>query len=489
MSMHGAPLVVVGAGVAGLSVALAAAPRRVLLVSRGHGGLEGSSALAQGGIAAAVGTGDSPASHAADTLAAGANHNAREAVNLLVAQAPGAISWLQRQGVVFDRAHGGWALGREGGHRHSRILHAGGDASGRALVLALAAAVRRAGHVQWREGVEVDALLLRDGHVAGVRIRAEDGADAVVEASAVVFASGGLGALFAATTNPPAADGAGLALALAAGARARDIEFVQFHPTALATDGAVCRLPLITEALRGAGAVLRDRDGRPLMRGVHPQADLAPRDVVSRRVWEAGLHGAGAYLHAQHLGDAFAERFPTVHAACVAHGIDPCRDPIPVTPAAHFHMGGIAVDIDGRSSLPGLYAVGEVACSGVHGANRLASNSLLEGVVFGRRVGARLAAAMPSPPSRGGWREIARAPDAAPSSLVRLRQWLWEGAGPLRDGDGLRGALARLRADEALRASWQGALAGELLAAALARTTSLGAHFRCDADGVRAATA
>lgn len=489
MSGHGTPLVVVGAGIAGLSVALAAAPRPVLLLSRGHGGLEGSSALAQGGIAAALGPGDSPACHAADTFAAGANHNAREAVHLLTTQAPAAIAWLARQGVVFDREGGGWALGREGGHRHSRILHAGGDASGRALVLALAAAVRRAGHVEWREGVEVETLLLRDGHVAGVGTRTVDGKRAVVEGAAVVLASGGLGALFAATTNPATVDGAGLALALAAGAQARDIEFVQFHPTALAIGETACRLPLVTEALRGAGAVLRDRDGRPLMRGVHPQADLAPRDVVSRRVWQARQTGEGAFLHAQHLGDAFAERFPTVHAACLAHGIDPCRDPIPVTPAAHFHMGGIAVDLDGRSSLPGLYAVGEVACSGVHGANRLASNSLLEGVVFGRRLGTRLAAALPPPPSRGGWREVARAPEAAPDALTRLRQLLWQGAGPLRDGDGLRAALAQLRGDEDLRASWQGALAGELLTAALARRASLGAHFRCDADGVRAATA
>ncbi|MFN3843487.1 MAG: L-aspartate oxidase [Rehaibacterium terrae] len=489
MSLSGAPLVVVGAGVAGLSVALAAAPRRVLLLSRGHGGLDGSSALAQGGIAAALGPDDSPALHAADTLAAGAHHNAREAVHLLTAQAPAAIAWLARQGVPFDREHGGWALGREGGHGHARILHAGGDASGRALVLALAAAVRRAGHVEWREGVEVEALLLRDGHVAGVRVRADDGTDALVEASAVVLASGGLGALFAATTNPATVDGAGLALALAAGARARDIEFVQFHPTALAADETACRLPLVTEALRGAGAVLRDRDGRPLMRGVHPQGDLAPRDIVSRRVWQARHTGAGAFLHAQHLGDGFAAQFPTVFAACMAHGIDPRREPIPVTPAAHFHMGGVAVDLDGRSSLPGLYAVGEVACSGVHGANRLASNSLLEGVVFGRRVGARLGAALPSAPARGPWREVARAPAAAPAALARLRRLFWESAGPLRDGAGLRAALAQLRDDEELRASWQGALAGELLTAALARTASLGAHFRCDADGMRAATA
>ncbi len=477
--MHGSPLVVVGAGIAGLCTALAAAPRRVVLLSRG-GGEETASALAQGGLAAALAPGDSPTAHAADTLVAGAGHNDPDAVRLLTAQAAAAVGWLLRHGVRFDREDGLWCLAREGGHRHARILHADGDGSGRALVNALSAAACAASHIEWRRGVEVEGLLLRGGRVIGVHGRRGEAAFEQ-EAAAVVLATGGIGALFACTTNPAGADGSGLALGLEAGAEARDLEFVQFHPTALAAGSDATRRPLVTEALRGAGAVLRDRAGRPLMAGVHPLGDLAPRDVVARRVWQALQDGDGAFLHAQHLGETWPTRFPTVWAACRAHGIDPREAPIPVEPAAHFHMGGLAVDLDGRTSLPGLYAVGEVACSGVHGANRLASNSLLEGAVFGRRIGARLAA-MPAIPTCGAERRTQRAPAASAAALARLRSLMSQALGPVRDGATLLAARATLAADPALRGSWQGRLADALLAAALARRGSLGAHHRRDAD-------
>lgn len=475
-----APLVVVGAGVAGLCVALAAAPRRVLLFSRGEG--DGATALAQGGIAAAMGEGDHPDRHAADTLTAGAAHNDAFIVRRLVHSAPGAIHWLATQGVPFDRDDRGWQFGREGGHGRARILHAGGDASGRELLAALSGAVAAAPHIERREAWTLQALCLRAGRLSGVRLRRVHGRGEVeIETPDVVLATGGIGALFAATTNPPGADGAGLALALAAGAAARDLEFMQFHPTALAVAG-VRPLPLVTEALRGAGAVLRDTQGRRLMAGAHPLADLAPRDLVARRLWQHAQCGGQAWLDASALDAAAWRQFPTVRSLCLAHGIDPCAQPIPVTSAAHFHMGGIAVDALGRSHLPGLYAVGEVACNGAHGANRLASNSLLEGVVFGHRLGRLLRTGGTGPRVPVGssfW--VVQEPGAGDAALARLRERLWQGLGPVRDEAAMRCMLAAIDADAGLSGCWQAALARRLLQAARSRRASLGAHHRSDA--------
>jgi L-aspartate oxidase len=474
MSAHGAPIVIVGAGVAGLATALAAAPTPVLLLCRDGAGGGSASALAQGGIAAAMGVGDSPAQHAADTLLAGAGHNRAGMVDWLCRQAPATLQWLQAQGVAFDAGEDGLSLAREGGHRHARVVHAGGDATGAALVAALQARARRAPHVRWCGGLEAIALKIRGGVVCGVRVRAADGVADELDASAVVLATGGIGALFARTSNPIGADGAGLALALAAGAPARDLEFMQFHPTALDVPGHT--LPLLTEALRGAGATLRDHTGRALMDGAHPLGDLAPRDIVARRVWQAGRRGP-VWLDARGIDD-FTNRFPTVFAACRAHGVDPRREPLPVAPVAHFHMGGIAVDGDGASSLPGLHAVGEVACNGVHGANRLASNSLLEAVACGRRLGARLAQCVPRSQPSGAVRWAERGRPLPVAQLQRLRQLLTHAAGPLRDGAGLRRALAECGA---MRDSgWQARVAHALLAAAVARGESLGAHYRSD---------
>lgn len=473
------PIVVVGSGVAGLATALAAAPAPVHLLCRAHDGSGSATALAQGGIAATMDPSDSAAAHACDTLQAGAHHNDSAMVQWLTHQAPTAIAWLQAQGVVFDQhPDGRLQLGREGGHSAARIVHAGGDASGAALFQALHAKAQAAPHIQWRGGVDVDGLLVRDNRVVGVRARDERGRCVRIEAAAVVLATGGIGALFARTSNPAGADGAGLALGLAAGVQPRDLEFVQFHPTAL--DVAGQRLPLITEALRGAGARLHDDAGGLLMEGVHPLGDLAPRDVVARRVWQVQRDGGHVRLDAMSVNGDWTLRFPTVLATCLAHGIDPRRMPIPVTPAAHFHMGGLATDADACTSAPGLYAVGEVACNGVHGANRLASNSLLEGVLCGRRLGAMLAISRVRP-ACGAPRCVERGKGLPEAQLAALREGLWTTAGPVRESQTLRRMLEICIAwsDD----GWQARLAQRLLEAALKRVDSLGAHCRDDAVG------
>ena len=469
---------VVGAGVAGLCVALSAAPRPVWLVSRTQGPRGTASALAQGGIAAALGEGDDPGQHAADTFAAGAWYNDPAAVRALVAEAPEAVFWLAGLGVGFDRdAAGRCLLGREGGHGRHRIVHAGGDATGRAVTTALARAVAAAPHVRRLPGHSLEAIGLGGGGVAGVRLRDADGDVRVLRAPDLVLATGGIGGLFEASTNPAGADGAGLSLAMAAGAAVRDMEFIQCHPTALDLPG-VAQRPLLTEALRGAGARLVDDGGALLMPGDRLRGDLAPRDVVSQRLWAHSQAGGRAWLDARVLDEAAWRQFPTVLAICAAHGIDPRVQPVPVSPAVHFHMGGIAVDLDGRSSVPGLHAAGEVACNGVHGANRLASNSLLEGVVFGRRLGRRLRDAPAGVSAPGAW--LAPADEAPAPARERLMRLAWRALGPLRDGDGLVRAMHAIDSDRAIAATRQGKLLRAMLAAAMARSDSLGAHHRVD---------
>ena len=409
---------------------------------------DGATAWAQGGLAAAVDPEDSVADHVRDTLVAGAGLCDVEAVTRLARQAPGVVARLAELGARFDRAGGRLSLGREGGHRHHRIVHAGGDASGREVARTLSHALQRS-TVQVREHVTVtDVLLDEAGQAGGVDLLDATGAGERLPARAVVLATGGLGQAYAATSNPPAATGDGVVLALRAGATALDMEFVQFHPTVLWTpDGSAGQQPLVTEALRGAGAVLLDTEGRRVMEDVHPLGDLAPRDVVSAAL-HARMGGTGAdhaYLDATTVPAVALERgFPTVLAACRRAGVDPLRQPIPVAPAAHYHCGGVEADLDGRTGVPGLRAVGEVARTGVHGANRLASNSLTEALLSGYRAGRALARDLPEP--RGSIRPSPRLGSVDPGARPELARAMSARAGVVRDADGLDDLLARLAA-------------------------------------------
>ena len=404
-----ADVVVIGSGIAGLTAALQlhASPSvgSVMVVTKDILSA-GSTQWAQGGIAAALGPGDTPDQHLRDTLVAGAGVCDEEAVRVLVTEGPDAVRDLIGLGAVFDHSEAGeLSLTREGGHHRDRIAHAGGDATGAEIQRALVAAVRAAPDIDVTEhALVLDLIPGEDGGVAGVTLHVmgegqRDGVGAVL-CRAVVLASGGLGQVFSATTNPSVSTGDGMALALRAGAVLRDLEFVQFHPTVmwLGADSKG-QQPLISEAVRGEGAFLVDDAGVPFMQGVHELADLAPRDVVAkaimRRMRETGAEHV--WLDARAFGaEKWERRFPTILATCRSHGVDPVTELIPVAPACHYASGGVATDLHGRSSVPGLFACGEVACSGVHGANRLASNSLLEGLVFSRRIAEQLAAELPA---------------------------------------------------------------------------------------------
>jgi len=394
-----ADVVVIGSGAAGIATALTAAAHglRVLVVTKDLTG--GASPLAQGGLAAAIGPDDSPNAHAADTVIAGAGLCDPEAVAALAAGSPGAIDWLVAAGARLDRQE----LRLEGGHGRHRIVHSGDDASGAEVHRALLAALLTSPVEILDHAAAVDLVMSEDGSVAGISVlEVGEHLPGLISARAVVIAAGGLGQAFGVTTNPAGATGDGIALAARAGAVLRDLEFVQFHPTVLWSDKAAGQRPLITEALRGAGAVLRDLDGTPLMAGRHPLGDLAPRDVVAAAMFERITGGDGAghlWLDATALGRGVLEDgFPTVTAACRKQGVDPVTDLIPVAPAAHYSCGGIAADLAGRTSIPGLYAVGEAASTGVHGANRLASNSLVEAVIMGRQAGELCFPSGASPP-------------------------------------------------------------------------------------------
>jgi len=465
-------VVVVGAGVAGLSAALGlAATRDVLVLEAG----DGSTRWAQGGIATAFGA-DTPAAHGEDTLVAGAYAGDVDAVRVLVEEGPGRVAELIAAGACFDRdADGALAHTYEGGHHYPRVIHAGGDATGAEVARTLRAAVLAAG-VEIRPSA-VTGLTRTDGRVTGVVTPGGP-----IPARAVVLATGGIGNAYLASTNPPAVRGDGIALALHAGATLVDMEFVQFHPTALFTGATEGQLPLVTEAVRGAGAVLRDGAGSAFMADKHPLADLAPRDVVAREI-DAVMTRDGVdhvWLDAREIDtETFARRFPTVLASCAVLGVDPASQLIPVAPAEHFLCGGVRTDARGATDVPGLYAVGEVAATGVHGANRLASNSLLEGLVFGRRLAAALSLSLDATSSTG-------AGVAASEQVVeigvdddpdKIRAVLSRYAGIRRDGAALASAAAQL---DALGDGPRATVARAVVVAASARAESRGCHFRTD---------
>jgi L-aspartate oxidase len=479
-------VVVVGTGIAGLIAAhRASAHHDVVLVTKSRLS-ESNTRYAQGGIAVAMFPDDSVESHVADTLRAGAGLCDPAAVEVLCAEGPQRVRDLIALGVEFDRADGELVRGHEAAHSSRRVLHAGGDATGFAIESALLRAVRRRA-IEVHEHTFVTDLVVADGVVRGVDVIAADGTTHRIPADAVVLASGGAGQLFRHTTNPAVATGDGIAAAWRAGAAVSDLEFYQFHPTALALPGN----HLVSEAVRGEGAVLRDADGERFMLDVHPDAELAPRDVVARGIAAAMARQGGTpvVLDATALGaDFLRSRFPGITAACAERGIDWTVTPVPVTPAAHYAMGGIRTDTDGRTTLPGLFAVGEAACTGVHGANRLASNSLLESLVFAWRAadaldvaGSPLAlptetSAFASPPT-----------DATPVDRDALRDLLWRHAGLERDAAGLSEAavvLAGWRADDPTPAGREDAnlldLGRLLVHAALRREESRGAHARTD---------
>ena len=471
-------VIIVGAGLAGLSAAVAAAPRPVLVLSAAPVGEGCASAWAQGGMAAALRAGDTPDLHAADTLAAGDGLCDPAAVEILTREAPEAVRRLAALGAPFDRDEGGaFVQGLEAAHSRARVAKVGGDGAGLAIMGAVIAAVRAEPRIEVREGARVRGLLQdASGRVCGVVVE-QDGASCEIVAPATLLATGGVGGLYAVTTNPSSARGEGLAMAALAGARIEGAEFVQFHPTAIAIDADPA--PLATEALRGDGATLIGSNGRPFMRRYDRAGDLAPRDVVSRAIAAELRAGRGALLDARAaIGEAFPQHFPAVFALCMAAGIDPRRQPIPVRPAAHYHMGGVVTDAWGRTSLPGLFAAGEVASTGVHGANRLASNSLVEAAVFGRRAGE--AAAMEVAIARG---PLAATPFAETDEgdVQRLRTLMMDKVGVVRDGQGLEDALAAIRAMTAISGPSLPLVAAGLIAeAALARRASVGGHFRSD---------
>src|SRR2546423_2337637 len=378
--INGAP-VIVGGGIAGLMTALALAPQPVVLLSKAPLGFEASSVLAQGGIAACIGADDDASLHLTDTLAAGARLCDEAIAAAIVAAAPDAIERLARLGVAFDRdSSGNIVLGLEAAHSRRRIVHAGGDATGRDIIRALVRRVNETPSITVIEAIAARRLIVEDNAVTGLLCQTERG-PVLFATDRVVIATGGIGGLFLHSTNPAGSFGQGLALAARAGAVMGDLEFIQFHPTAL--DGSAYPLKLVSEAVRGEGAVLVDENGDRFMADVLG-AELDPRDVVARAVWQHMAKGHRAFLDASNVtGLDFAKRFPAITALCRESGIDPATQPIPIRPAVHYHMGGILVDQAGRTSVDGLWACGEAACTGLHGANRLASNSLLEAAVCG----------------------------------------------------------------------------------------------------------
>ncbi|MDE2134067.1 MAG: L-aspartate oxidase [Alphaproteobacteria bacterium] len=492
MSMHADNIIetkgalILGAGVAGLFTALKLSPFPALVLADAHPGVSGSSARAQGGIAASVAKGDSWQAHAADTVAAGAGLCDPTIAALVTREAPARIEDLVAFGAPFDRRKdGSLAVGREAAHSAARIVHVNGDRAGAAVMRALTERAFAAPSVTLLEGFHAIELAMEDGRVAGLFARYGAGESArlvLFRAQEVILATGGIGALYAVTTNPTETRGEGLGMAARAGAVIADPEFVQFHPTAIAVGRSP--VPLATEALRGQGATLIDEKGRRFMPAIHVDAELGPRDIVARAIHRQIAAGHKVFLDCREaVGSKFAQAFPTVYEACREEGIDPATQPIPVVPAAHYHMGGIATDTRGRTSLKGLRAVGECAATGLHGANRLASNSLLEALVFGARVAedlrehGLLRAGRGTLPTPGSFR-VPPPPQALRDAMARL-------VGLERCAEGLTQAsriVSQIERAGAHEPALLNMTAGAklVIAGALARRESRGSHFRTD---------
>lgn len=489
---------IVGAGLAGLFCALKLAPRPVTVISPKPLGFGASSAWAQGGVAAAIGEGDSSHAHAVDTEIAGAGIVDEEVAESVTAEARARIEDLARWGTPFDRdAAGDFQLGREAAHSMNRIVRVEGDRAGYAIMQAMIVEVRKTPSIRIVEGLTVVDLARADGRVIGVFARKlgdRYGEPVFIRARATVLAAGGLGGLYAVTTNPPGVRGHAMGMAARAGAVIGDPEFVQFHPTAIATGADPA--PLATEALRGEGAILINDRGERFMPAIHKDAELAPRDIVARANFREIKAGRKVFLDTrQALGSRILTAFPTVTKYCADAGIDPVRDPIPVTPAAHYHMGGVKVDDTGRASLPGLWVCGEASCTGLHGANRLASNSLLEAIVYGARIAADISGLEPvrtnmAPFPGIVWNQAEG--DAAEEQLRNLqavqdlRHVMTDLVGVERNATDLKEALRRIADLEAngrgvTRAFLNMTSAATLVAAgALLREESRGGHFRTD---------
>ncbi|MCW3783182.1 L-aspartate oxidase [Defluviimonas salinarum] len=483
-------VIIVGAGLGALSAALRLAPHPVVLISPERLGEGASSAWAQGGVAAAMAAADTPEAHAADTIRAGAGTVDAGVAHRVTAAAPGHIASLSRLGTPFDRdASGGYVLSREAAHSFARVVRVKGDQAGAEIMRALVAEVRRAASVQVLEGAITTGLEVAGGTVTGVVVESADpaGSEPVfIAAPAILLAGGGSAGLYALTTNPPRIRGQVIGLAARAGAVIADAEFVQFHPTAI--DAGEDPAPLATEALRGEGAILVNRHGCRFMAGIHPDAELAPRDIVARAIHAEWRQGNRPMLDTRAaLGASVLTRFPAVAAACARAGIDPVTEPIPVAAAAHYHMGGIATDAAGRASLGNLWVCGEAASTGLHGANRLASNGLLEALVYAETCAEGIAATLPAPRSAAPVMPEFRPGGVPvdPEAVARLRQVMTADVGLIRDEKGLRSALATIAALEARHgdsATFRNmtATATLIAAAALMREESRGAHFRSD---------
>jgi L-aspartate oxidase len=491
---------IIGSGVAGLRAAIEASRYGEVIVLNKGGGSESSSTFAQGGIAAALSEGgEEIQSHIEDTIDAGKGLCDPEAVRILVEEGPQRIHELIAWGAEFDKVGDRYAFAREGAHRHSRILRAKGDATGNEIIRTLVQEAKKRPNITVRNGhFTIDLFIAKNGRKRVCRgawvLHEREERPVLFLARAVILATGGAGQVYRRTTNPPVATGDGIAMALRAGVDLEDMEFFQFHPTALSLPSAPCFL--LSEAMRGEGAILRDANGKPFMDRYHPDKELAPRDVVTRAIWDEMQHGAlqNIFLDLTHLKPGFVkERFPMIYATCLRYGIDITHDRIPVAPSAHYLMGGIKTGLSGETSLPGLWAVGEVACTGVHGANRLASNSLLEGLVFGMRVGQAVSQTTPSSASPEIPPKLFKPASTERYLLVQkeLRETMWNHVGIIRSESSLLEAIERWkRWDWVLRKPAFSRLALEtqnmlvasaaIMEAALRRKESIGAHYRED---------